>query len=245
MRRRIPTYAIPLTALLLFANSTAVAHYLWVNVDAEGSEHGTANLYFEEGPAAGDGGYLDPFVEHGRMWMRTLEDGEAVELEMSEATAPKKRWLRADLPESVSRSVESYGKFGVYRYGQTDVLLHYYAKCLEVADHDELHELGRAEDLELDIVPHDVSGGLELTVLWRGEPAAGRPMSVRGPGGLRQNVKTDDNGRVEVAVEKPGRYTFRTSVEEPDKSGVDDGKEYQLTRHHSTLVIQLPLEASE
>ncbi|REJ93336.1 MAG: DUF4198 domain-containing protein [Planctomycetota bacterium] len=240
------TRSFSAVVLLFFPVMAAQAHYLWVDVDPDDGKHGTANLYFEEGPAPGDGGYLDPFVERGRMWVRTLETGDPADLEMTEATAPKKRWLQAPLPQSTSRSVESYGKFGVYRYGETDVLLHYYAKCLQVADHDELHELGRAEELELDIVPHDVSGGVELTVLWRGEPAPDRPVSVRGPGGLKQNLKTDEDGRVEIAVEKPGRYTFRTSVEEPDKSGVDDdGKEYDLTRHHSTLVIELPLGAIE
>jgi hypothetical protein len=35
----------------------ASAHYLWVVIDRQSGENGTANIYFEEGTAAGDGHY--------------------------------------------------------------------------------------------------------------------------------------------------------------------------------------------
>ncbi len=33
---------------------------------------------------------------------------------------------------------------------------------------------------------------------------------------------------------------MRTNLDEPDKSGTQDGKKYDIKRHHGTLVISLP-----
>ena len=149
------------------------------------TRHG--HVYFEESPRAGDGFYLDPFIERGTTWIRTMEAAKPAKLPVAETKPePKKRWLSCELPAGGPRSVDSYGKWGVYRYGQTDVLLHYYARYIDVSDHDDLHELSRAAQMALDIVPHDTDGGMELTVLWQGKPAAGRDVDVRGPQGLAQ-----------------------------------------------------------
>ena len=102
--------------------SVASAHYLWVSVDNKSGEQGAANIYFEEGPAPGDGGYLDPFVERGQSVIRTVASLQPAKLETTVATSPGKRWLTAKLPKAAPRSIDSYGMFGVYRYGKTDVL---------------------------------------------------------------------------------------------------------------------------
>ena len=39
--------------------SGASAHYLWVTIDKKAGDNGTTNVYFEGGPSAGDGQYLD------------------------------------------------------------------------------------------------------------------------------------------------------------------------------------------
>ena len=137
-------------------------------------------------------------------------------------------------------SIDSYGKFGVYTYGKTEVLLHYYARMIDVKTHDDLHELARAEQMKLDIVPHDHGDELELTVFWQGKPAANRPVFVRGPQNLRKNLNTDANGELHLKIENPGQYMFRTNVEE-DKQGTDGDRRYDLIRHNGTLVITLPL----
>lgn len=221
--------------------STASAHYLWVAVTVDSEGKATANIYFEESPGAGTGEYLDPILRTNKTWLRTVEKPQPQALEVQDKKEANKRWLTADLPQSAPRGIDSYGKYGVYRYGQTDVLLHYYARCLDLESHEELHELARAEQMRLDIVPHDEADGVQLKVLWEGKPAGGRPVSVRGPKGLNQNLKTDDQGLLHVKTEAAGQYTFRAYVEE-DKSGRDNDKEYSLIRHHATLVIKLPLK---
>lgn len=234
--------SLPIAFLFVTAASTASAHYLWVNIDRNAGPNGSAGVYFEEGPAPGDGHYLDPILASNKTWLRTVEDPNGKVISVSDMKKDKLRWLQTKpLPPGSPRSVDAYGKYGVYRYGKTDVLLHYYARYLDVSGHEDLHELGRAEQMALDIVPHDFGNRMTLTVLWHGKPAVNRTMYVRGPKKLRMNLKTNDEGKITFDTEHDGRYTFRTSVE-LDEPGKDDGKDYSLIRHHATLVMNLPLK---
>ena len=90
--------------VLTVSVESASAHYLWVQVDGKA---GVANLYFEGGPAAGDGKYLDPFIKLGKMWVQTSGSTKAAEVKMSEVKKGKKRWLTATVSESVPRSVDA------------------------------------------------------------------------------------------------------------------------------------------
>lgn len=236
MKRLVLAAAIHLGLLL----SAASAHYLWVSVDGKTGEHGTANLYFEEAARPGDGQYLDPFVNHGKTWSRGVAQKKATLLKMSEVKKDGNRWLSAALTSPAPRAIESYGKWGVYRYGQTDILLHYYARILEVGSPAQMKELARSKNLALEVVPRDSGEVLELEVLWKGKPAASRLVVVRGPGGFRKNLQTDENGIVRIQPAGAGTYTFRTSVE-LNESGTDNGKTYQKIRHHSTLALKLPV----
>lgn len=227
-------------ASFVLSHSVAEAHYLWVALDPKPGEHGTAHLYFEEGPAPGDGHYLDPFEKHGKMWIRILTSEKPTPLKMSVSTKPGKKWLSAPVPVAGPRSLESYGKFGVYSYGKTEVLLHYYARYLDVKSHDDLHELGKTEELDLQIVPHDLGKEMELTVFWKGKPANNRPIYLRGPKKFRKKLTTDENGKVKFPAEDKGRYICRTFVELKE-AGKDGDREYELIRHHSSLTMDLPL----
>tara|TARA_R110002072_G_scaffold303140_1_gene495574 strand:+ start:50097 stop:50906 length:810 start_codon:yes stop_codon:yes gene_type:complete len=240
MNRSVLRAATSLFLLFGVLSSSAWSHYLWVVLDKKSGEHGTVNVYYEGGPAPGDGQYLDRFIRSGKTWIRTLAAGRPAELKMQEAKSPGKRWLSASLTSDGPRSIDSYGKFGVYRYGKTDVLLHYYARHFDVSSLDELMKLGRAEQLHLDIVPQLIDDGLGFQVLWKGKPVAGRPVAVRGPGGFNANLTTDEKGHVHFELKGQGRYTLRTSVEQKE-TGTDDGEEFQLVRHHGTALINLPV----
>jgi len=229
-----------ITILLTICCDRATAHYLWVVVDNTQESDNVANVYFEESPRAGDGHYLDHFLGSSKVWIRTLERPDPDPVTASEVKKEKNRWLQVALPLASEYSVDSYGKFGVYAYGQTKVLLHYYARNLVAASHDAIHELGRAEQMDLDLVPHDLGKKLEVTLLWKGEPVAERMVFVHGPKGFRKNIKTDDRGRIQLQSLDSGRYTFRSSVEEPT-AGMENGERYELIRHHITLAMQFPL----
>jgi hypothetical protein len=161
-------------------------------------------------------------------------------LKTSEVREGGKRWLRVRLAARAPRSIDCYGKFGVYRYGDTNVLLHYYARNVDVDARNDLHELKRAKYMDLEMVPHDAEKEVELTVLWRGKPAVGRPVYIRGPKKFRENLKTNKRGVVRFTPVNAGRYTFRSSVEEAI-AGRDGGQDYSLIRHNGTLIMTLPL----
>ncbi|MFP6676810.1 MAG: hypothetical protein VB878_17130 [Pirellulaceae bacterium] len=147
-------------------------------------------IYFEESPSAGDGHYLDHFAKTSKTWFRTTEKIEPTLIQVDDVMKGDKRWLSAKLPASAPRSVDCYGKFGVYAYGDTKVLLYYYARNLDLSTHEDLHELGRAKHMKLDIVPHDLENEVELTVLWKGKPAGNRMVFIRGPKNMRSFATT-------------------------------------------------------
>lgn len=226
---------------IAFTASITDAHYLWVRVDKDHGADGTANIYFEESPAPGDGHYLDPFLETKTTWIRTVPSIQPKPLALAETLADaKKRWVVTPLPAMGPRSIDSYWLFGVYQYGKTNVLLHYYARYLDVDSHEDLHELGRADQMALDMVPHDFGNQLELRVLWNGEPVADSIVHVRGPKGYKQNFTTDERGVVRLTTDADGEYSFRTSVNEP-KAGQHGDEEYESIRHNATLIMKLPL----
>lgn len=236
------TRSLCLSALLasLLLVSPASAHYLWIVIDSGSGDHGTAHLYFEEAARPGDGFYLDPFVKNGKTWIRTIDKINPQSVKMTEVKKEKLRFLTAKLSASAPRGLESYGKFGVYRYGQTDVLLHYYARVLEVDTHEDLHELSKAKHMDLDIVPHDNNDEMRLTVTWKGKTAENRTVYVRGPKGFRVNLKTDEFGSVRFKMKGKGQYSFRTSFQ-INQGGKEGDKEYSQIRHHATLSMKLPL----
>lgn len=241
MKKRI---AISCLLNLTLLSGIAPAHYLWLTVDPKSGDHGTAVLVFEGGPSPGDGFYLDPFISRGTTWIRTAENNSPTVLKLDEQKKGELRWLSAELPAAGPRALDSYGQWGVYKYGDTDVLLHYHAKFLDVNSAAQLELLGRSKSLKLDIVPQPLKDSLQVQVLWDGKPAANRPMAVRGAGGLKENLKTDEKGVVSFTPDKPGRYTLHTSVD-LDQDGSFEGKDYQLIRHHGTLVLNLPLAENE
>lgn len=230
---RLMTRGLATTACLCIA-ATANAHYLWISVDREPEGRTGTNLYFEEVPEPGDGSYLDHFLGKSDVWIRTIEQPTPDPIQADEVKEGDHRWMRVALPTADEYSVDAYGKFGVYEYGQTKVLLHYYARNLSVASHDAMHELGRAEQMDLDLVPHDAGNQLELTLLWKGKPVADRMVFIRGPKGFRKNVKTDAGGRIELERPASGTLTLRSSVEFPTP-GEENGEAYELVRHNITL----------
>jgi hypothetical protein len=221
----------------LFIVATADAHYLWITVEKKQQDKLGTNIFFEEAPQAGDGFYLDHFLGKSSVWIRSIKDPAPAPTQATEVKDGEKRWMRVDLPSAKEYSIDAYGKFGVYEYGQTKVLLHYYARNLSVNSHDAMHELGRAEQMDLDLVPHDVGDKLEFTLLWKGQPVAERMVYVRGPEGLRINIETDAKGRIEL--QRPStkeRLTLRSSVEFPTP-GEENGEAYESIRHNITLIL--------
>nr|AKB95215.1 hypothetical protein [uncultured bacterium] len=232
-------------AILAFGQSVS-AHYLWVLIDRETGPNGSVKICFEHGPGPGDGSYLDPFEASAKTSLRTPGMLKPEPLKTVDTRKDAHRWHAAALPAGAPRSIDSYWKFGVYRYGTKDVLLHYYGRNLDITSRDDLKALSRASQMNLDIVISDGSdgsdGALSAQALWMGKPAANRPVEIKGPQGFRQKLTTDADGNVTFRPATAGQYTVRTSVEELEKSGTDNGKTYSMVRHHATMMLRLPLK---
>ncbi len=226
--------------------SITSAHYLWVTIAPKGGNHGTVNIYFEGGPGPGDGQHLDPFINRGTTWIRTIAAPKTTILEVKETTSPGKRWLAAKLPAAAPCVIDSFAMWGVYTYGKTEVLLHYYAKNAQVASAAELSKIGRSDKLAFDVVPTLDGRTVTCEVTWNGKPAPNCKVNVRGPKGFKptKGMKTDAHGKITFTAENKGRYTVHAILDQPGKSGTQDGKKYDVKRHHSTLVMTLPLAAS-
>ena len=231
--------AVVVTSLLA---QSASAHYLYIWVDGEEGEHGRVNVVFQESANPGPGKYLDPIIETGRTWVRTPGAKKPTAIETKPMEKDGTRWISGAIPVDGPRSVESYGKYGVYTYGKTNVRLHYFARILECESAADLKPLARSEECKLDLVPEFADGTLSATVLWEGKPAAGRQVLVRGPKGFKYiRVETDEKGRLSFPVEIPGRYTFRAGYDYPEE-GTDNGMEYTVVRYHTTLALDVPVE---
>lgn len=236
-------FTLPALVLLVATTfaSPVSAHYLWVGIDKKTGEHGTVNVVFEHSTKPGDGKYLDPFVERGTTWIRTAASGKAEPLKLEETTGKNTRWLTGPLTASGGRSVDSYGKWGVYRYGKTDVLLHYYARNIDTKSAADLNKVGAARQMNLDIAVAQEGGRVELTAVWQGEPVASQSITVSGPNKFKKTLKTGEKGDVSFVPEKAGQYTIRTTFEQ-NQGGTDGGKDYQKIRHNFTMLAYLTVE---
>jgi len=229
-----------LCLLLALPPPPASAHYRW-GVVTSGQKDTKLQVVFEERPRAGDGKYLDPFIKRGETWIRSRGDKEAKPMEMQQLKHDGKRWLQADVNGTTAAVAGSQGKWGVYRYGKTDVLLYYYAKWLRLGG-ESTSETVRARQHALDIVPDRQGKTVRLKVLWKGQPAAGQPLYLYGPGGFKQRAKTDDQGGVSFTPPSSGRYLARTYYDLPGESGEFEGKKYQKVRHNATLMLSLSVD---
>ncbi|MBM83571.1 MAG: hypothetical protein CMJ78_23675 [Planctomycetaceae bacterium] len=236
--------ALLVLCLVLFHVQSVLAHYVWVTVDDKEGDKGTANIYFEGSASPGKGEHLDPFVKRGKIWIRT-PDGEAKNLKAIDFKRKVKdreqRWLKATLPDSGPRSVDMYGKWGVYAYGKTNVLLHYYGRAIQFGTNDELAKLSRAKHMNFEIAPTVVDGTLQVQVLFKGEPKAKASVRIRGPKGFNKTLTTSEDGIVTLPKDATakGKYSFYSKTEFKTE-GKDDGKDYSIIRHHATLLLTIP-----
>ena len=240
LNRKSCTRPVVLILLFQFVLSTTLnAHFLWITIEP-GEESRRVNVLFEHALKIEDGHYIPHFIRRGKTWIHNKKGTR--ELPVKDTKAEEKRWLSATIQQAAPLSIESYGLFGVYRYGKMDVQLHYYAKNLEVDSIPALKAISHSEKLDLDIVPtQSENGEVTLKVLWKGEPATDRKLTVRGP--TKLDLQTDANGKVTFKPARKGLHSFLTSVED-ETPGTDpvDKKDYVKVRHQSTLVMKLPVE---
>ena len=173
------------------------------------------------------------------MWLQTPGAEKAVKLEPKDTQEGKLRWWKAEIETPAPRSIDVYTKWGVYRYGKNDTLLHYYARNVEAKTAEQLNALAESKNLGIQLQPRWEGSELQVRAVRDGKPMAKQQIKFRGPT-VSRNYTTDDNGVATIPIEKPGRYLLRTEVKLPDEAGSFKGKDYVQVHHHSTLILRLP-----
>jgi hypothetical protein len=236
MKKRLLWPALfALSVVALAFPSWAQAHFIFLVIT--GGDAPQARAYFSES-AEPDGAPLIKKITQTKGWARGVK-GEPQPLVWQETVVGEQGWLAAKLP--AAGAVEAKCRYGVISRGGAAFLLNYYAKTLQPANAEELSALGRAKDLELDIVPTVSDGTLKCTVLWKGQPVAGGELVAIDAEGKNHQLKTGEAGEASLPAAAKGLYTLRAKHVEAGVGGEENGQKFTETRHYSTLTIRLPL----
>jgi len=208
------------------ASPVAQAHFLWITTGEDQQVH----VWFAETPEAGEAHLVEKLAK-AEAWQRSAEGkSHAVKL-----TARKDEQAGTGELTGVAGikagATEATYNYGVFKRGDNALLLSYYAKHLRAEDVAKHSQLGRAEQLALDIVPM----GETAQILWQGKPAAEVETVVWTPDGKSSELRSDADGKVAIGS-GAGRYAIRARLVEPDKQGTLDGQEYKQAWHVATLV---------
>ncbi|MAB71184.1 MAG: hypothetical protein CMJ54_01615 [Planctomycetaceae bacterium] len=120
--------------------------------------------------------------------------------------------------------------YGLMRRGDV-FLLEYHSKGVA-----GLEEAVRVGGLDAEILATERDGRLVLTVLFRGEPAAGAEIVVPTDRFGVETLATDQNGEIEIPMPKTPLYSIRAMVSEP-RTGEHEGEAYEEVRHYTTLTV--------
>jgi hypothetical protein len=230
-----------LTLLSLCAREAA-AHFIWAVVEPGSAGQPVARLYFSEGPYADEARLLEK-IAGAKVSLRSAR-GEAQPLELKAESVDGLGSLAAPVDESGPFALEVFCDYGPLTRGDARFLLQYYAKHLRADAAADLNAVARAEALPLDIVPRRTDAGVEVTVLWQGQPAANAEVQFQPAKGSNIDAKTDAEGKAVFPVADPGLYAFRAKFVEEGRAGERDGVKYDSARHYATLTLALTAAAS-
>ncbi|MYZ45812.1 DUF4198 domain-containing protein [Schauerella aestuarii] len=90
--------------------------------------------------------------------------------------------------------------------------------------------------LDLELVPASANSNT-LTLMFKGEPLAGKAVTVFGPTKSQYVFKTDAKGQIEIDTPWPGQYVAEATHRE-ESAGEFDGQPFQRIRYVSTLTFE-------
>lgn len=225
-----------LAALAVFTlNSPAWAHFIWITIAKDSAGKPQAQVHFAE-LAEPDVATLLDKVATVKVWSRTAA-GQPQTLKLSKQLNDEVGSWVAPVEAGTSGASGSI-KYGVLdRRGMT-FLLWYYAKHLDAGAAD-FKALARDEALTFDLVPHATDKGFDLEALFEGQPVEGSEVVVLDPDANETTAKTNAQGRISIAGQKPGLYSIRAKWA-VEKAGTEGDKAYPQIVHYSTLALRVP-----
>jgi hypothetical protein len=215
-------------SLLFCLSRQAQAHFIWAAVEPNAAGQPVARLWFSEGPYADEARLIEKIA--GAQASIRQPGAEAVPLELKAETVDDLGSLAAPVSQQGPYSLEIICDYGVLTRGEASFLLQYYAKHLQADATADLATVSRAQGLPLDIVPKLTAEGVEVTVLWQGQPAADAELNILPAKGAEVAVKTDAQGRATLPREAAGLYAFRAKYVEADRAGEREGMHHLVDR---------------
>src|SRR5690606_14009322 len=171
---RIGLFAAAVLGLLI-PGAVAHAHFAWLSSD----EEGRVAFFFSEGPGERD--YKLPEALAATQVESIGKEGESSKLELEKVESQEFIGLRSEAGGAKSGVVATRCQYGIYH----GTLLNYFAKHYLGSDAGEWGGTQAKTELDLDVTPQLVDGGVQLTVTWKGEPLEGAEVTLVAPSGDR------------------------------------------------------------
>lgn len=235
LKKRIPsTFAALSLVALCVLPSVVRAHYIWIERNAK-----DARLYFGEVAEVREQspGRLDD-IRAPKAWaLSTTEVSGAAGIGHALTVERTQRYFTLGgslTPQLVAREA-NYPVKDWSAQGMGIVKPTYYARH---SAWPLKQAIGPASELPLDIQPVLDSTDAFL-VLLNGKPLANTKVVIYAPNNWQQEHKTDDVGRVRMALPWRGQYVLEAIYKE-SQAGEFEGKPYDAIRHRATLTVVQP-----
>lgn len=232
------TRLVALLALTgLFVGGAARGHNLFVLLERSADGPEKVNVIFEHFPYPGNGGYNQPHLERGTIWVQPLGSKSKLPLRLSKATRLKKKYMQATVTGETPRAIVHTCKWGVYK-GRLDF---FHGKYLDAATSAQLAKMARTPELPLDLAPAKENDALTVRALFKNKPLAKTRIWIWAPGSKERSTRADARGVVTIKNPKKGTYSFAVLHTLKDPSGTFDGKDYKGVMHGTTCSLRWPV----
>ena len=223
---------------LILMTGSLNAHFIWTVIERSENGDSQAQLYFSETASPDSAEFLDRLTRL-QTWHRGPE-GEYTPLQLRKIERDD-GGLLAGVLTSGRGSIEAECLYGTFSHRDQSMLLHYYAKSLSSDVSDDLR---RSRKLDLDISPRLANGELQVSVFWKGKPAADSQVMVAPPEGESVELTTDAEGMTHLKSAAPGRYEIRARWIEK-KAGLFEQEKYVEARHYSAVTFDASASARD
>lgn len=218
--------------LLLALPAVSQAHFIWLLTGA-GEDAGRVQVFFGEAAEPDDPELLSLISESQAWSVSKWGKPEKLTLTTGEES------LEGTLSEKARQStIILKHTYGVFTRGESAFLLNYYAKSYPYALPGTWNAVEDDKRLPLEIVPSREGDDTILQLTWLGKPAANSEIVIVGLG-IKDKLEgtTDEAGSFRCKLPASGVYSIRGKVTE-EKAGTHNGKDYESTRHYTTLTLR-------
>lgn len=223
-----------LAIIVAVTMSAAQAHFVWLVPVASPDGTTVIKVYFGEDASDDSTSYLSRVKS---IKLRRVTGSEAA---IDLPVAASEEAVTASTSFANHTVVVTSHDLGVMVRDTSVFRLKYYAKAGPTINDPAWGTAKTADDIRLDIVPFFKDGKVGIQVQFDAKPVVGAQVKVVRPGMDDFEGETDNEGFVAFGVSASGIHSIRVRYVE-NTAGNLDGKEYQQTRHYSTVAVHVPV----